>query len=248
MRKARQDPGRRRSVVQRARLSGGLCGEPGGDYFRDGGFAGEVNEVDEKIAKARDVSAIWERSKERHQKELTRREKIRAIEDDAFSDVVEIITEAPQEHMSEIAAAAKERTWPEAVLGPPPRIWDEWMELSTEQEVPSVFEIMQETAEVYLALRKCFLGVRGRCSRSSMWKLYSNLMAGILNARAGLPKKDREPMLCKDREKGCSEGCDAANDGGHDHHMAVTAALAGLLGAAAGFLLSLVLLLLRGLL
>lgn len=124
--------------------------------------------MNEKIDKARDVGAIWERSKERHQKELTRREKIRAIEDDAFSAVVEIVTEAPQERMGEITAAAKAREWPEAVLGPPPRIWDEWMELATAQEVPSVFEIMQETAEVYLALRKCFLSVRGRCSRCSM--------------------------------------------------------------------------------
>lgn len=204
--------------------------------------------MDEKIAKARDVGATWERSKERHQKELTRREKIRAIEDDAFSTVVEIITEAPQEHMSEIAAAAKERMWPEAVLGPPPRIWDEWMELATEQEMPGAFEIMRETAEVYLALHKCFVSVRGRCGRSSMWKLYSDLMAGIFNARAGLPKKDGEPMLCEDREEGCSQGREAANDGGHDHHMAVTAALAGLLGAAAGLLIGLGLLLLRGLL
>ena len=204
--------------------------------------------MDEKIAEARDVGAMWERSKERHQKELTRREKIRAIEDDVFSTVVEVVTEAPQERMGEIAAAAKAREWPVAVFGPPPRIWDEWMELATEQEMPSAFEIMQETAETYLALRECFLSVRGRCGRSSVWKLHSDLMAAFFNSRAGLPKKGGEPMLCKDREKGCSQGREAVNDGGHDHHIAVTAALAGLLGAAAGLLIGLGLLLLRGLL
>lgn len=191
----------------------------------------------------KDMNQIWEDAKCGVQREQKRRDRVRALEADLYPALLDMMTEAPQERMEEIAADAGMQTWPEAVFGDPPEIWRRWQQEANTAEITGAFEAMKEIADAYVQLRRRLQAMNiDACG--VVWQPW-NMKLTEPKASVG---KDGKPAFCEDREKGCSQGREAANDGGHDHHIAVTAALAGLLGAAAGLLIGLGLLLLRGLL
>ena len=206
----------------------------------------------------KDMNQIWEDAKCGVQRKQERRDRVRALEADLYPTLLDMMTEAPQERMEEIAADAGMQTWPEAVFGDPPEIWRRWQQEANTEEITGAFEAMKEIADAYVQLRRrlqamnigTYVQLRRRLQAMNIdacgvvWQPW-NMKLTEPKASVG---KDGKPAFCEDREKGCSQGREAANDGGHDHHIAVTAALAGLLGAAAGLLIGLGLLLLRGLL
>ena len=185
----------------------------------------------------KDMNQIWEDAKCGVRREQERRDRVRALEADLYPALLDMMTEAPQERMEEIAADAGMQTWPEAVFGDPPEIWRRWQQEANTAEITGAFEAMKEIADAYVQLRR-----RLQAMNIDAYVQLRNMKLTELKASAG---KDGKPAFCEDRENRRGKRGKTADKCRHDHDLAVTAALAGFLGAAAGLLIVLALLLLR---
>ena len=201
------------------------------------------------------MNQIWEDAKCGVRREQERRDRVRALEADLYPALLDMMTEAPQERMEEIAADAGMQTWPEAVFGDPPEIWRRWQQEANTAEITGAFEAMKEIADAYVQLRRRLqamnIGTYGQLRRrlqamnidacGVVWQPW-NMKLTEPKASAG---KDGKPAFCEDRENRRGKRGKTADKCRHDHDLAVTAALAGFLGAAAGLLIVLALLLVR---
>ena len=188
----------------------------------------------------KDMNQIWEDAKCGVRREQERRDRVRVLEADLYSTLLDMMTEAPQERMEEIAADARMQTWPEAVFGDPPEIWRRWQQEANTAEITGAFEAMKEIADAYVQLRRRLQAMNiDACG--VVWQL-RNMKLTEPKASAG---KDGKPAFCEDRENRRGKRGKTADKCRHDHDLAVTAALAGFLGAAAGLLIVLALLLVR---
>ena len=201
----------------------------------------------------KDMNQIWEDAKCGVRREQERRDRVRALEADLYPALLDMMTEAPQERMEEIAADAGMQTWPEAVFGDPPEIWRRWQQEANTAEITGAFEAMKEIADAYVQLRRRLqamnIGTYGQLLRRRLQAMnidayvqLRNMKLTELKASAG---KDGKPAFCEDRENRRGKRGKTADKCRHDHDLAVTAALAGFLGAAAGLLIVLALLLVR---
>ena len=188
----------------------------------------------------KDMNQIWEDAKCGVRREQERRDRVRALEADLYPTLLDMMTEAPQERMEEIAADAGMRTWPEAVFGDPPEIWRRWQQEVSTAEMTGVFEAMKEIADAYVQLRRR-LRAMNIGTYGVVWRLRHMESAEA----CGSAGKDGKPAFCEDRENRRGKRGKTADKCRHDHDLAVTAALAGFLGAAAGLLIVLALFLVR---
>ncbi len=188
----------------------------------------------------KDMNQIWEDAKCGVRREQERRDRVRVLEADLYSTLLDMMTEAPQERMEEIAADAGMQTWPEAVFGDPPEIWHRWQQEVSTAEMTGVFETMKEIADAYVQLRRR-LQAMNIGTYGMVWQL-RNMKPIEPKASA---RKDGKPAFCKDCENRRGKRGKTADKCRHDHDLAVTAALAGFLGTAAGLLIVLALLLVR---
>ena len=100
------------------------------------------------------MNQIWGDAKCGVRREQERRDRVRALEADLYPALLDMMTEAPQERMEEIAADAGMQTWPEAVFGDPPEIWRRWQQEANTAEITGAFEAMKEIADAYGQLRR----------------------------------------------------------------------------------------------
>lgn len=186
------------------------------------------------------MNQIWEDAKCGVRREQERRDRVRALEADLYPALLDMMTEAPQERMEEIAADAGMQTWPEAVFGDPPEIWRRWQQEANTAEITGAFEAMKEIADAYVQLRRR-LQAMNIGTYGMVWQLRNMKLADAF----GSAGKDGKPAFCEDRENRRGKRGKTADKCRHDHDLAVTAALAGFLGTAAGLLIVLALLLVR---